>query len=281
MRKGGGRDVLSDISFGQYYPVRSFVHEMDPRSKLLLVILFMVALFLASSWVATGVLAAFLILGIAAAKIPLRTVFKSIRPIVFLIVFTAILNLIFYGGGEVLVSFWIIRITDQAILFSLRMALRLILLFLSATLLTLTTTPVALTDGMESLLLPLKWIRFPVHEFALIMSIALRFIPTLMEETDRIIRAQKARGADFDSGNVFKKAKAMIPVLIPLLVSAFNRADELADAMDSRCYAGAKGRTRMKKLKFGWRDALAALFLINVTLFVCIDKWVLLSTFFL
>lgn len=193
--------------------------------------------------------------------------------------FTAILNLLFYGNGRVLVSFWIIRITDEAILFSIRMAVRLIMLFLSATLLTLTTTPVALTDGIESLLKPLKYIRFPVHEFALIMSIALRFIPTLMEETDRIIRAQKARGADFDSGNIFKKAKALIPVLIPLLVSAFNRADELADAMDSRCYAGAKGRTRMKKLRFGWRDLLSSVFLVNVVLFVCLDKWVLLSAF--
>ena len=271
--------MLSDISFGQYYPRKSYVHDMDPRCKLLLAIVFMVAIFLASSWTATAVCAVFLIASLIAARIPLRTVFKSIRAILFLIIFTAVLNLLFYRGGRVLAEFWVIRITDQAILFSVRMALRLVMLFLSATLLTLTTTPVALTDGIESLLKPLKYIRFPVHEFALIMSIALRFIPTLMEETDRIIRAQKARGADFDSGNIFKKAKAMIPVLIPLLVSAFNRADELADAMDSRCYAGAKGRTRMKRLRFGWRDGLAALFLLNVVLFVCLDKWLLLSAF--
>lgn len=271
--------MLSDISFGQYYPRKSYVHAMDPRCKLLLVIFFMVAIFLAPSWWSTGLLALFLIAGMIAAHIPLRTILKSIKPILFLIVFTAVLNLLFYRDGNVLVSWWIIKITDGAILFSVRMAVRLIMLFLSATLLTLTTTPVALTDGIESLLKPLKYVKFPVHEFALIMSIALRFIPTLMEETDRIIRAQKARGADFDSGNVFKKAKALIPVLIPLLVSAFNRADELADAMDSRCYAGAKGRTRMKKLRFGWRDLLAALFLVNCILFVCLDKWVLLSVF--
>ncbi len=271
--------MLSDISFGQFYPTKSFVHAMDPRAKLLIVIVFMVAIFLASSVAATAFLLLFLVLAIIAARIPVRTIFKSIKPIVFIIVFTAVINILFYRKGNILVEWWIFRITDLALLFSLRMAIRLVMLFLSATLLTLTTTPVALTDGIESLLKPLKVIHFPVHEFALIMSIALRFIPTLMEETDRIIRAQKARGADFESGNIFKKAKALLPVLIPLLVSAFNRADELADAMDSRCYSGAKGRTKMKKLRFGWRDGLSALFILNTLLFVCLDKWVLLSSF--
>ena len=252
---------------------------MDPRAKLLIVIFYMVAIFLASSVAATVLLALFLIFAIFAARIPVRTIFKSIKSIVFIILFTAILNVLFYRSGNVLCEWWIFRITDLSLLFSLRMAVRLLLLFLSATLLTLTTTPVALTDGIESLLKPLKVIRFPVHEFALIMSIALRFIPTLMEETDRIVRAQKARGADFESGNIFKKAKALLPVLIPLLVSAFNRADELADAMDSRCYSGAKGRTKMKKLHFGWRDALSAFLLLNLILFVCLDKWILLSSF--
>ena len=179
-----------------------------------------------------------------------------------MVVFTAILNLFFYQGETVLFSWGIIKITKEAVYFTIFLAARLFLLVLASAVLTLTTTPVALTDGIESLLTPLKWVRFPVHELALIMSIALRFIPILTDETGRIMNAQKARGADFESGNIFKRIKAIIPILIPLLISAFRRADELGDAMDARCYTGSKIRTKYKKLTFGWRDALAFVLLL-------------------
>ena len=183
---------------------------------------------------------------------------RSVKAITFLLVFTAVLNLLFHSGEKVLFSWWIITITEEAVYFTIFLAVRLFLLVLSSAILTLTTTPVALTDGIESLLKPLKWIRFPVHELALIMSIALRFIPILTDETGRIMNAQKARGADFETGGLIKRVKAVIPVLIPLLISAFRRADELGDAMDARCYAGSRVRTKYKKLTFSWRDVLSA-----------------------
>lgn len=199
---------------------------------------------------------------VAVSGVPVRSVVKSIKPILILLIFTTALNLFFVSEGEVLVEWWIFRITEGGLIFAAKMILRLLLLVMGASLLTLTTTPVDLTHAIEKLLKPLNVVHFPVHELALIMSITLRFIPSLMDETDRIIRAQKARGADFESGNIFKRAKAFIPILIPLLIGAFKRADELAVAMDSRCYRGAKGRTKMKILKTGWRDWVGAAVLV-------------------
>ena len=255
--------MLNDVTFGQYYPARSFVHNMDPRAKLLLVIAYIVSIFIANIFFGLILVTLALVFFILLSRVPFGRVLRSIKMILFLIIFTAILNLLFYAGGEddiVLAEWWIITISWQSIINTIFLAMRLLLLVLGTAILTLTTTPVALTDGIESLLKPLKYIKVPVHELALVMSIALRFIPTLMEETNRIVAAQKARGANFETGGLIRRAKAMIPVLIPLLVSAFRRAEDLGDAMDARCYSGAKGRTKYKKLTFTWRDLLGLLF---------------------
>lgn len=268
---------MKSISFGQYYSRESFVHAMDPRTKILLAIIYITAIFMCASFFAFALITLFLVIVIISAKIKPLIILRSIKAIIYLVIFTAILNLLFYQEGVAYFEWWIFRVTDEAVIFTIQMALRLLLLIMGTSILTLTTTPIELTDGIESLLKPLKYIKFPVHELALIMSIALRFIPTLMDETDRIIKAQKARGANFESRNIFKKAKALIPILIPLLISSFRRADELADAMDSRCYNGAKGRTKMKQLKFSFRDLLGAFFLITIFLIIILDKYVLLS----
>ena len=252
--------MSNDVTFGQYYPAKSFVHNMDARAKLVFVIAYIVAIFLAKNFVALGVVTLFLIFVVILSRVPFGSVVRSVKMIMFLIVFTAILNLLFYSGDSdypSLLKWKFINITQEAIAHTVFLSLRLFLLVMGTSILTLTTTPVSLTDGIESLLTPLKWIRFPVHELALIMSIALRFIPTLADEADRIICAQKARGGDFESGNLMARAKAMIPVLIPLLVSSFRRAEELGDAMDARCYSGSKGRTRYKKMKLSYRDGVA------------------------
>ena len=249
--------MLNDVTFGQYYPVRSFVHNMDPRAKIVFMIAYIVAIFLAKNFFALAAVTAFLILIVLLSRVPFGRVLRSVKMILFLIVFTAVLNLFFYSSGAELHIIWhwkFITVSWESVINMIFLAMRLFLLVMGTSVLTLTTTPVALTDGIESLLTPLKWIRFPVHELALIMSIALRFIPTLMDETDRIINAQKARGADFESGNIFRRIKALIPILLPLLVSSFRRADELGDAMDARCYSGAKGRTKYKKMRLTYRD---------------------------
>ena len=255
---------MREVSFGQYYPANSFVHKCDPRVKLLFLIAYIAAVFLAQNFYALGACAAAFVLIAAFSGVKFSSLLRSIKAIVFLLVFTATLNLLFYSGEKVLFSWWIITITEEAVYFTIFLAVRLFLLVLSSTLLTLTTTPVALTDGIESLLKPLKWIRFPVHELALIMSIALRFIPILTDETGRIMNAQKARGADFETGGLIKRIKAIIPVLIPLLISAFRRADELGDAMDARCYSGSRVRTKYKKLTLSWRDLIAAILLASL-----------------
>ncbi|MBQ8308741.1 MAG: energy-coupling factor transporter transmembrane protein EcfT [Clostridia bacterium] len=248
---------MREVSFGQYYPANSFVHKCDPRTKILFLIAYIVAVFLAQNFYALGACAAVFILIAAFSGVKISSLLRSVKAITFLLVFTALLNLFFHSGETVLVQWWIITITQEAVYFTIFLAVRLFLLVLSSAILTLTTTPVALTDGIESLLKPLKWIRFPVHELALIMSIALRFIPILTDETGRIMNAQKARGADFETGGLVKRVKAIIPILIPLIISAFRRADELGDAMDARCYSGSKVRTKYKKLTFSWRDLLA------------------------
>lgn len=246
--------MLNDVTFGQYYPAKSFMHRADPRIKLLSLIAYIVALFLAKNFY--GLFLGFIILcaAIIASRVPLGSVLRSVKAIIVILIFTAVLNLFFHKGEHLLAEWWIIKIYRESVIFTVFFILRLFFLVMGSALLTLTTTPVELCDGIESLLKPLKYIRFPVHELALIMSIALRFIPTLIDETNRIISAQKARGADFESGNIFKRIKAIVPVLIPLLISAFRRAEELGDAMDARCYSGSKNRTKYKKLKLGWRD---------------------------
>ena len=251
--------MLNDVTFGQYYPVKSFVHRCDPRLKLLALIAYIVALFLAKNFYAMAACVVVLVSAVIASRVPVGSVLRSVKAVIFLLIFTAVINLFFHGGQHLLVEWGIIKIYREGIIFTVFFVLRLFFLVMGSALLTLTTTPVELTDGIESLLTPLKWVRFPVHELALIMSIALRFIPTLIDETNRIISAQKARGADFESGNIFKRIKAIVPILIPLLISAFRRAEELGDAMDARCYSGSKNRTKDKKLKFGWRDLICLL----------------------
>lgn len=250
---------MKDVSFGQYYPVDSFVHRMDPRAKIILSVAYIVAVFLVSAFHFLGFAAClvFVLITTAAAKVPLSKILKSVKGILFFIILSAVLQIFFNKNGTPLWENGFI--TDAGLYNAAFIIARITLIVIGTSLLTLTTSPVEIADGIESLLTPLKLVKFPVHEFALIMSIALRFIPTLLDETDRIIKAQKARGADFESGNLFRRAKALIPVLIPLLISSFRRADELADAMDARCYAGSKNRTKYKQMKLGVRDLIGAL----------------------
>ncbi|WP_251617305.1 energy-coupling factor transporter transmembrane component T family protein [Pumilibacter muris] len=251
---------MKDVSFGQYYPVESPIHRLDPRIKLLAVVLYIVGIFFIRKFAGFALLAVFLLIVVLISRVPPLKVLKSVRAVLFLVLFTVIMSVLFYATKteEPLWQWHFIKIYKQGLINAARMGLRLVFLVLGPSLLTLTTTPVELTDGLESLLKPLAMIKLPVHELAIIMSIALRLIPTLLEETEKIMNAQKARCASFDTGNIFKRAKALLPVLIPLFVSSFRRADELADAMDSRCYRGAKGRTRMKVLKLRARDFVAA-----------------------
>ena len=261
---------MRDVTLGQYYPAQSVVHRADPRFKIVILILYLVTVFFCESFFSFGFLTFFVLITILLSRVPFLKVLKGLKMIIVLLLITTALMLIFYSDpdNEPLAEWGIFHIYLSGIYASIKLGWRLLLLVLMPTVLTLTSTPTELCDGLESLLSPLKKLHFPVHELALIMSIALRLIPTLIEETDKIMNAQKARGAAFDSRNPFKKIKAMIPVLVPLFVSSFRRADDLADAMDSRCYRGAKGRTRMKVLRFKVGDVLALLFWCAVT--VCI-----------
>lgn len=252
--------MLNDVTFGQYYPTQSFVHRLDPRVKLLFLIAYIVMLFVAKSFYGLALCLLILLVTIIAARVPIGSVLRSIKGVIVILVFTSLLNIFFHGGAHLLWEWKFIHIYTEGLIFAGFLTLRLLFLVMGSALLTLTTTPVNLTDGLESLLFPFALIKLPVHALALIMSIALRFIPTLMDETNRIISAQKARGANFESGNIFKRVKAIVPVLIPLLISAFRRAEELGDAMDVRCYSGGHKRTKYKKLRFGWRDLIAVLF---------------------
>ncbi|MBR5570787.1 MAG: energy-coupling factor transporter transmembrane protein EcfT [Oscillospiraceae bacterium] len=251
--------MLKDITLGQYFPGESVVHRLDPRTKLLFLIVYIVALFTASSWISYGVVFLFLATAIAISRIPLKSIVRGMKPLMMILIFTAILNLFFTGGDTVLAKFWVITITKEGLFRAIFMVLRILLLITCTFLLTYTTSPISLTDGLESLLSPLKKIRVPVHELAMMMCIALRFVPTLIEETDKIMCAQKARGADFESGNIFHRVKALVPILVPLFISSFRRADELATAMECRCYHGGEGRTKMKLLRYKRRDYLAFL----------------------
>ena len=251
--------MLKDITLGQYFPGNSFIHRLDPRSKLLFLIVYIVVLFCAEWWVSYAVIFVFLISCIAISGIAPKAFLRGLKPLMFILIFTAVLNLFFTAGETVLVKVWKITITLEGVEKAIMMVVRILMLIAGTFLLTYTTSPISLTDGLESLLGPLKVIKLPVHELSMMMCIALRFIPTLVEETDKIMSAQKARGADFESGRLMERVKAMIPILVPLFVSAFRRADELATAMECRCYQGGDGRTKMKLLRFKRGDCLCLL----------------------
>ena len=242
--------MLKDITLGQYFPGNSVIHRLDPRSKLIWVVLYIVALFAAKWFVSYALMAAVLCTCVAVSKVPVKSLVRGLKPVVFILIFTAVLNLLYTPGETVLCKFWIITVTLEGVKSAFFMVVRIMMLITATFLLTYTTSPILLTDGIESLLSPLKLIRVPVHELAMMMSIALRFIPTLIEETDKIMCAQRARGADFESGSLIRRAKALIPLLVPLFISAFRRADELAVAMECRCYHGGKGRTRLRQLRY-------------------------------
>lgn len=264
---------MRDISFGQYYPVNSAIHNIDARVKILVTLLFMVTVFFIVSYTAFAFMFFLLTVAILISQVPYKIVLKSIKGILFLLIFTALLNIFFTSSGNALITTKLLVITDQGINFAIKMALRFTLLVLGSSLLTLTTTPTELTDALEYLLKPLKLLKIPVHDLAIIMSIALRFIPGLVEETDKIMMAQKARGANLDSGNLFKKIKAMLPVLIPLFVSAFRRADELADALDARCYNASPTRTKLKVFKVKAGDIFAFVGFAIVMTAIMLDKY--------
>lgn len=243
--------MLKDITLGQYFPGKSPIHLLDPRTKLIMLVVYIVALFLAVNWVSYALMAAFLIFVIKISEIPPQSIVRGMKPLAMILIFTGVLNIFFTTGeGTPLVDFWIITIYAQGLERAAFMLIRILLLVSATFLLTYTTSPISLTDGLESLMNPLKRIKVPVHELSMMMCIALRFIPTLIEETDKIMSAQKARGADFESGTLMEKAKALIPILVPLFISAFRRADELATAMECRCYQGGEGRTKMKLLHY-------------------------------
>ena len=259
--------ALKDITLGQYFPGNSLLHRLDPRTKILAVVLYIVALFLAKHFFTYAIMFCVLALSISLSHVPLKSLFRGMKPVVFILIFTAVLNLFYTPGEHVLFHFWILTVTMEGVVNAFFMVIRILMLFL----LTYTTSPILLTDGLESLLGPLKKIKVPVHELSMMMSIALRFIPTLIEETDKIMSAQRARGADFESGNLLQRAKSLIPLLVPLFISAFRRADELAVAMECRCYHGGEGRTRLRQLRYATRDWAVLAFFLAVALLV----WVL------
>ena len=254
--------MIKDITLGQYFPGDSAIHRLDPRTKLVGMIAYIIMVFVVRQIYVFALPALFTLAVILLARVPVSYVLRSLKPIRLLLVFMFVINLFMVKTGDELVSFWIIRITEGGLRQAVFITLRLVLLLLGTSLMTLTTTPIALTDGLERLLLPLSRIGFPAHELAMMMTIALRFIPTLIEEADKIMKAQMARGADFESGNLIKRAKSMVPVLVPLFISAFRRADELAMAMESRCYHGGEGRTRLHVLRFKAADGVAGLCLL-------------------
>ena len=249
--------MLKDITLGQYFPGNSIIHRLDPRTKLILVLAYIVGLFTASNWVSYALMLAALAACVCISRIRLKAIVRGLKPLVFILVFTGLLNLFMVGGETVLFRLWFLTVTKEGLVRAIFMVSRILMLVTATFLMTYTTSPMALTDGLESLLGPLKKLHVPVHELSMMMCIALRFIPTLIEETDKIMAAQKARGADFESGSLKQRVKALIPILVPLFVSAFRRADELATAMECRCYHGGEGRTKMKLLRYGRTDYFA------------------------
>ena len=249
--------MLKDITLGQYFPGDTVAHRLDPRTKILLVVFYIVALFSADGFLTYAVMIACLIAAVRVAKVPPRAMVRGLRPVLFIILFTAVLNLFFTPGEREFFRLGFLRVTDTGLKTAVFMVLRIMLLIMGTFLMTYTTSPISLTDALERLMNGLKRFRVPVHELSMMMSIALRFIPTLIEETDKIMSAQKARGADLEAGNLIQRTKAMIPILVPLFVSAFRRADELATAMECRCYHGGEGRTRLHVLQYAPRDYTA------------------------
>lgn len=256
--------MISDVTIGQYFPGNSLLHKLDARIKIVLMVLLMAAVFFSNNYFSMGLMLAVTVCIVLVSRISIKIIFKGIKPILFIVLLTSILNL-FYGSGEPIVQWWIFKITADGINKCIFMSLRIILLIIAGLMLTYTTTPTVLTDAVESLLKPLSRLKIDIHSFAMVMTIALRFIPTLIEEVNKIISAQKSRGADLDSGGMLKRLKALIPVLIPLFVSSFRRAGELADAMECRCYRGGSGRTKMKVMHMGAKDYLS-LFLVIIIL---------------
>ena len=267
--------MLKDITIGQYFPGKSAVHKLDPRFKIIITAVFIAMLFTADGFIALGIGILFLIISFMLSEIPFRLMLKSIKPIVPIIIFTSVLNMFFLDGAPIF-RLGFIKITAEGIRTSAFMIIRIIALIMGSSLLTYTTSPITLTDAIERLLSPLKKIKLPVHELAMMMTIALRFIPTLIEETDKIMSAQKARGADMESGGLLQRAKALTPILIPLFVSAFRRAEELAVAMECRCYQGGDGRTRLRQLHSGGKDffalGISIVFLDIVILINCLTR---------
>ena len=267
--------MIRDITIGQYYPAKSVLHRLDPRVKLVCTLFYLVSLFLFKSIPGYIVATLFLISVVRLSKVPFSYIMRGMKPVIMLLMITVLFNLFLTRGGEVLVHVWVFTVTEEGLRTAVFMAIRLIYLIAGSSLMTFTTTPNELTDGIESLLGPLNKLRVPVHEVAMMMSIALRFIPILLEETDKIMKAQIARGADLESGNIIQKAKSMVPILVPLFVSAFRRANDLAMAMEARCYRGGEGRTKMKPLHYRKRDYAAyVLMLLYVVAVVLIGRYV-------
>lgn len=257
--------MMNNITIGQYIPGNSIIHRADPRTKIILSIVFMVVIFMVNTFWTIAAITLFTILAVVISGVPLKYTLKGLKPLLLIIVFSVVINVFATGGTPIANTVPLKYITYEGLILALRLTLRLVLFIISASLLTFTTTPILLTDGIEKLLNPFKRVGIPAHELAMMMSIALRFIPTLLEETDKIMKAQAARGADFDTGNLVQRAKSFVPVLVPLFVSAFRRADELATAMEARCYRGGTGRTRMRQLKF--TDADLKISLTTVVIF--------------
>ena len=268
--------MMKNITMGQYYPVVSWVHRLDPRTKILLTVAMIVAVFVVKTMVGYGLILGFMYLVSKLSNIPFKMLVKGVKPLRIILILTFILNLFFNSGTTMLVEWGFIKISYEGLSTAIHYSLRLVFLVLGTSLMTLTTSPIALSDGIEMLLSPLKKIHFPAHELAMMMSIALRFIPTLMEEADKIMKAQMARGADFESGNLLARAKAMVPLLVPLFVSAFRRAGDLAMAMESRCYHGGENRTRLRVLKITKNDWLAALGVAALIVLILTESYVTL-----
>lgn len=264
--------MIRDITLGQFYPGESILHRLDPRIKILATLIYIVALFIADSFIGLAISALAIGLVVVISRVPLSFILRGLKPIFFIIIFTFIINLFMIKGEPLVTLFWGLTITKEGLRTAVFMAIRLILLIIGSSLLTLTTKPISLTDGIEALLRPLKVIGVPAHELAMMMSIALRFIPTLLEETDKIMKAQQARGADFESGNIIRRAKNLIPILVPLFISAFRIAQDLAMAMEARCYRGGASRTRMNGMKLKGRDFIASVIVVVFVAIIIVES---------
>lgn len=265
--------MLTDITLGQYFPENSCIHHLDPRTKILATLLYIIAIFFASSPLSYGILIAFAAIVIGLSRLPVMLVVKSLKPIWIIVLLTMLIHMFTAPGEHVIFTWKFLSVTQEGLDMGLKMAARLILLLLFSSVLTFTTSPIVLTDGIENILRPFRCIGVPAHELAMMMTIALRFIPTLLEETDRIMKAQTARGADFSSGNILERMKNMLPLLVPLFISAFRRADELAVAMEARCYRGGDGRTRMHELAYAGRDYVAYALIVILLLVLAVMRW--------